>query len=87
MCFKQKGASSTLKLVEQFKYLGSNISSTGSDVNIRLVKAWNSVDWLSIIRKSHIFDITKRDSFQAVTVVIQSYGCTTWTLANALKKS
>ena len=39
MCFKQKGALSTLKLVDHFTYLSTNISSTESNVNIRLVKA------------------------------------------------
>ena len=48
LCFKQKGAISTgkpLKLVDQFTYLGSNISSTESDANIFLVKVWNTIDW------------------------------------------
>ena len=44
MCFKQKGAISTLsgnhlKLVDYFTYLGSSISSTESYANIHLVKA------------------------------------------------
>ena len=52
--FKQKGAISTLrgkplKLVVLFKYFGGNISSTESDVNIRLAKAGNATDRLSII--------------------------------------
>ena len=39
MCFKQEGAISTLtrkplKLVNQFTYLGSNITSTESNINI-----------------------------------------------------
>ena len=54
ICFKEKGAISTLtgnplKLVDQFTYLARNISSTESDVNVRLVKAWNVVEMLSII--------------------------------------
>ena len=44
ICFKQEGAISTLsvkplKLVDLFTYLGSNISSTESDVNIHIGKA------------------------------------------------
>ena len=43
MCFKRKGTISTrsskpLKLVDQLTYIGSNISSTERDVNLRLVK-------------------------------------------------
>ena len=32
----------TLKLIDQFTYLGSNISSTESDVNIHIGKAWTT---------------------------------------------
>ena len=44
ICFKQVGAISTLrgkslKLLNQFTYLGSNISSTKGDVNMHLEKA------------------------------------------------
>ena len=34
---------------DQFIYLGSNISSTESNVNIRIRKAWIIIDKLSII--------------------------------------
>ena len=43
MCFNQDGAISlndkSLKLVDEFIYLSSNISSTESDVNIHINKA------------------------------------------------
>ena len=47
MCFKQEGANSTQsgnfhKLVYRFTFLGSNISSTESDGNIRLSETWIS---------------------------------------------
>ena len=43
MCFNQEHAISLmdgkpLELVHQFTYIGSNISSTESDVNIRIVQ-------------------------------------------------
>ena len=49
MCFKREGAISTLsskplKLVDKFPYLGSNISSNKSDVEVRLAKAWTDID-------------------------------------------
>ena len=61
MYFKQKGAISTLsgrllKLVDQFTYLSSNISSTESDVNICILTVWNIIDRLSIIWKSDLTD-------------------------------
>ena len=44
MSFNQKGDISTLnggslKLVDKFTYLGSSVSSTGNDINMRLTKA------------------------------------------------
>ena len=91
MCFKQDGDISTLdgkplKLVDQFTYLGSNISSTESDVNIRIGKAWTAIDRLSIIWKSDLSDKIKRELFQAVAVSLLLYGCTTWTLTKRLEK-
>ena len=54
MCSKLKVTFSTLsggplKFVDKFTYFGSNISSTESDVNIRLAKVWAAIDSLSII--------------------------------------
>ena len=54
MCFNQKGDISTLdrtslKLVDKFTYLGSSVSSTEEDIDIRLTKAWTAIDRLSII--------------------------------------
>ena len=43
-----------LELVDQFKYLGSNISSTENDDNIRLAKAWDAIDRLSTKFKSEL---------------------------------
>ena len=40
-----------LKLVNQFLYLSSNISSTENSVTICIGKAWNTIDRLSIIWK------------------------------------
>ena len=52
MCFKQGAISilngKPLKLVDQFTYISSNISSTESDVNIHIEKAWINIYDLSI---------------------------------------
>ena len=63
-CFKQEGTISTLsfkrlKVVDQFIYLGNNIPSTETGVNICLVKIWNVIDYLSILRKSDLSDVIK----------------------------
>ena len=51
MSFNQRGNISTLngsslKLVDKFPYLGSSVSSTESDINMRLAKAWTAIDRL-----------------------------------------
>ena len=53
MCFNQTGDISTLngsslKLVEKFTYLGSSVSSTETDIDTRLAKAWAAIDDLLI---------------------------------------
>ena len=63
MCFNQDGTTSSLnekplKSVDQFLYLGSNISSTESDVNICTGKAWTAFDRLSTKWKSDVSDKT-----------------------------
>ena len=64
MCCKQEGAISTLsgrslKLVDKFTYLSGIISSTESEVNIYLAKAWTAIDRLSVIWKSDLSDKIK----------------------------
>ena len=59
-----------LKLVNQFTYLGSHISSTKSDVSIRKSNAWITIDSLTTRRKFNFSDKIKREFFQAVVVSI-----------------
>ena len=54
--FKQESAISSLggkslKLNDQYTYLSNNISSTESDVNICIGKAWAAIDSLMTIWK------------------------------------
>ena len=91
MCYNQTGDITTLdetpiKLVDNFTYLGSSVSSTEKDINTRLTKAWTAIDSLSIIWKSDLTDKMKRSFFQAAVVSILLYGCTTWTLTKRLRK-
>ena len=76
----------SLKLVDKFTYLGSNVSSTEKDIDTRLTKAWTAIDRLSIIWKSNLTDKMKRSFFLAAVVSILLYGCTTWTLTKRLEK-
>ena len=91
MCFNQRVDISTLngsylKLVNKFTELGSSVSSTETDINTRLLKAWAAFDRLSVIWKSDLTDKIKFSFFQAVIASILLYGCTTWTLTKRMEK-
>ena len=82
MCFNKKGDISTLKgsslnLVDKFTYLGSSVSSTETNINLRLAKVWTAIDRLSVIWKSDLTDKMKRCFFQVTVMSILLYGCTT----------
>ena len=88
---KQRGNISTLngsslKLVDKFTYLGSSVSSTKTDINTQLAKAWTAVDRLSVIWKSDLTDKIKCSFFQEAVVLILLYGYTTWTLTKHIEK-
>ena len=59
---------SSLKLVDKFTYLGSRVSSTETDINMPLAKAWTAIDRLSVIRKSDLTNNIKRSFVQAAVV-------------------
>ena len=94
MCFNQTGDisslnGSSLKLVDKFTYPGSSVSSTETDIDTRLTKAWtaiNRIDKREHIWKSDLTDKMKRSFFQAAIVSILLYGCTTWTLTKWTEK-
>ena len=85
MCFSQSGDISTLngcslKLVDKFTYQGSSVSSTETDIDTRLAKAWTAINWLSVIWKSDMANKINRIFLQAAVVMILPNGWTTWTL-------
>ena len=91
MCFNQTSDistlnGSTLKLVDKFSYQRSCFSSTETDINTRLAKAWTAIDSLSVIWKSDLTDKMKLSFFQAAIVSILLYGCTAWTLTKRIEK-
>ena len=68
MCYNHIGDIFTVdrtsvKLVDKFTYLGSSVSSTEKDIDMRLTKAWTAIDRLSIIWKSDLTDKIKRNFF------------------------
>ena len=91
MCFNQRGNISTLKndllkLVDEFTYLVSSVSSTENDINTRLAKVWTAINSLLVIWKSDLTDKIKRTFFQTPIVSILIYGCTTWMLTKRMEK-
>ena len=90
-CFNQRGNISTLngsslKLVDKFTYPGSSVSSTKTDINTRLAKAWTAIDRLSAVWKSDLTDKMKCNFFFVAVVSILLYGCITWTLIKCMEK-
>ena len=73
-------------LIDKFTYLGSSLSSTETDIDTRLAKAWTAEDRPSVIWKSDLTGKMKRCFFQAAVVSILIYGCTTWTLTKRMEK-
>ena len=76
-----------LKLLDQFIYLGSNISSTESNVNRCIGKPWIAIDRLSIIWKSNLANETKQEFFQAVAMSVLLYSCMEKKLEENLHKN
>ena len=91
MCFNQRGDISTLngsslKLVDKFIYLGSSVSSTKTNINMRLAKTWTASDMLLVIWKLDLTDKIKRSFLQAAVVSVLLYGCTTLMLTKHMEK-
>ena len=87
MCFNQRGDistlnSSSLKLVDKFTHLGSGVSSTKTDIPMRLAKAWTAINRLSVIWKSDLTDEMKR-SFLPSNGRIDT---AVWTLTKCMEK-
>ena len=67
----------SLKLLDNFTYLGSSLSSIENDINTRLAEACSAIDRLSVIWKSYLSDKIKPNFFQAEFMSILLYRCTT----------
>ena len=76
-----------LKEVEDFKYLGSWVNSTETDVKIRRAIAWKALNKMSAVWKSHLSRGIKLGFFIATVETILLYGCEAWTVTPMLEKS
>ena len=91
ICFNLTGDISTLKgsslkLVDKFTYRGSSVSSTETDIDTWLAKAWTAYNSLSVIWTLDLIDKVKRSFFQAAVMLILLYERPTWTLTKRLEK-
>ena len=92
MCFNPRGDISTLngsslKLLDEFTYLGNSISSAETDINTWPAKAWTAIDRLSVIWKSDLTDKMKCVFFQkAVVSILLVWMHTTWMLTKCMEK-
>ena len=75
-----------IKVVEDFKYLGSYIGSTEHDVNILIAKAWAALNSMKTIWKSGLKEKLKKNFSRATVESVLVYGSVTWTLTKALNK-
>ena len=73
-----------LEAVDDFTYLGSNISAENSvqkDISVRINKARNSYCSLRNIWKSNIYSLkTKLRLFNSNVISVLLYGCQSWSL-------
>ena len=77
---------SSIKRVEDFKYLGSHINDSQKDFNIRKALAWDACNKLDKIWCSNLPSILKIQTFQTLIEPILLYGSETWTLPVRLER-
>ena len=75
-----------LKLVNDYKYLGSYISSSEKDFNTRKGMAWSACNDLHKIWVSDLHLNMKIDIFKTLIEPILLYGSETWTLSSKQQK-
>ena len=75
-----------LKCKEDYKYLGSYISSSEKDFKIRKGMAWAACNKLHNIWTSKLDVSMKVRIFQSLVEPILLYGCETWTLSKKAEK-
>ena len=70
-----------LKIVREFKYLGSMVAFTSDDIKIRKGQAWGAF-WKikNIWKTTNLPILLKVRLFKASCLSILLFGCETWTL-------
>ena len=75
-----------LKCKEDYNYLGSFISSSEKDFNVRKGMAWSACNKLHKIWTSKLNVSIKIKLFKTLIEPILLYGCETWTLSKRMEK-
>jgi len=91
MAFNTQGtltsmSGSVIKQVDDFKYLGSYLSSTAKDINVRIGCAWAAIKKLDSLWQSRLPRAYKIMFFKATVESVYLYGAETWTLTETLEK-
>ena len=73
-----------IEIVEEFKYLGSYMSSTDKDVNARIALAWGAFSKLKKVLKSRSRLSLRVRLFNAACISILLYGCESWVMTPPL---
>ena len=74
-----------IKIVDDFKYLGSYVGSTERDVKVRIGLAWPAFAKVkSILRSPKVKLNFKIRLFKAACISILLYGCVSWIVTEAL---
>ena len=68
-----------IKIVDNFKYLGSWMQSTEKDFNIREVLTWSAVNKMKKLLKSSSGDSIKVRIIRFKIEIIYTYGADNWT--------
>ena len=76
----------TLKVVENFKYLGAWTQSSASDISVRKALAWSACHRLRKVWSSKLRRQMKERLFIATVESVLLYGSETWTLTKTLEK-
>ena len=77
---------SSLKMVEDYVYLGSFISTSEKDFNTRKGMAWSACNDMHQIWTSQLPKSIKLEIFRATVEPILLYGSETWTLSKKLER-
>ena len=76
----------TLKVVENFKYLGAWTESTSADISVRKALAWSACHRLRKVWSSKLRRKIKERLFLATVESVLLYGSEAWTLTSTMEK-